>query len=181
MTKVFAIALLGVGVSLADPLTWTLHNVTFTDGGVATGSFVFDSSTNTLVSYSISVSGGDTTTFPAFTYQNGTAHNLGGHTLAGTINLTTDLAPSGFAPRELRLPVLPLPSTGGVVNLNLANGFQGECYNCVPSRTFASGQVTNPQATSVPALPPGGLVLTAVLLMAAGALVLRSAQRTVPD
>ena len=180
MTKVFAIALLGVGVSLADPLTWTLHNVTFTDGGVATGSFVFDSSTNTLVSYSISVSGGDTTTFPAFTYQNGTAHNLGGSAFAGLIDLETDLL-TGGSPRELRLPVLPLPSTGGVVNLNLANGFQGECYNCVPSRTFASGQVTNPQATSVPALPPGGLVLTAVLLMAAGALVLRSAQRTVPD
>jgi hypothetical protein len=180
MTKVFAIALLVVGVSLAAPRTWTLQNATFTDGGVATGSFVFDSSTNSLVSYSISVSGGDTTTFPAFTYQNGTAHNLGGSAFAGLIDLETDLL-TGGSPRELRLPVLPLPSTGGTVNFNLTNGAQAECYNCSPYRTFATGQVTSPQATPVPTLPPGGLVLLAVLLMAGGALLLRSAQHTLSD
>jgi hypothetical protein len=33
---------LWVPAANADPITWTLHNVTFNDGGTAVGSFTFD-------------------------------------------------------------------------------------------------------------------------------------------
>lgn len=49
-------------------LTWTLDNVTFADGGVATGTFDYVASRNSIVDWNVSVSGGDETTFPPFTY-----------------------------------------------------------------------------------------------------------------
>ena len=55
--------------------TWTLSGVTFTDGGTASGTFTIDNSlsntvtgTFVLTAVNISVAGGNTTQFPAFTY-----------------------------------------------------------------------------------------------------------------
>ena len=45
----------------ATAATWTLNNVTFDDGGIATGSFDFDN--GEYFSANISVSGGDETSF----------------------------------------------------------------------------------------------------------------------
>jgi len=55
-------------------LTETLQNVTFYDGGVATGTFTFDTSTSAITAWSISVSGGNTVSFPALTY--GTSNSV---------------------------------------------------------------------------------------------------------
>ena len=69
--------LLLIAVSMsASPITWTLQNAVFNDGGVATGSFVFDADTQTVVSYNIQTSGGNTTNFPAFLFQNGVGYNM---------------------------------------------------------------------------------------------------------
>ncbi len=48
----------------AAKVTWTLTNVTFDDGGIATGTFDFDAATSTISDWMIDVSGGDETTFP---------------------------------------------------------------------------------------------------------------------
>src|SRR5260370_10515926 len=48
---------------------WNL-NASFTDGGIATGSFLWDALTDTIGPYSINVSGGNTTTFPPVSYTN---------------------------------------------------------------------------------------------------------------
>lgn len=45
--------------------------MTFTDGGIATGSFVWDADTHAIGAYDISVSGGNTNTFPLVSYTNG--------------------------------------------------------------------------------------------------------------
>jgi len=175
MRKLLIIALLTAGMSLAAQVTWTLQNVTFSDAGVATGSFVYDSSSNTVVSYSISVSGGNTATFPAWVYQNGTADNTQATAFPsnGVIDFETDLLYGGHA-RVLVLPVLPLPATGGVVNLNLTNAYGAECYNCAPFRTFASGQVSGSTGTTttVPTLYLWALAGLALLLLGCGAALL---------
>jgi len=74
----------------------------------------------------------------------------------------------------LSLPVLPLPATGGVVNLNLANAYGAECYNCNPYRTFASGQVSAPTGNTpaIPTLSTWALAGLALLLLGCGAALL---------
>ena len=41
----------------ADPIIWTLHGVTFDDGGTATGRFTYDAATNTYYDWNVSVTG----------------------------------------------------------------------------------------------------------------------------
>jgi hypothetical protein len=61
----------------AEPLTWSLDNVTFHDGGIATGSFTFDASSNAVLNWNIGVNGGDEVVFPAFNYTPATAPSPG--------------------------------------------------------------------------------------------------------
>ncbi len=160
--SLFVFSVLFCGLSSADQLiTWNLQDATFTDGGVATGFFVFDSTTQTVSSYDISVSGGDTATFPNFVYQNDTPHNTGASDAPGCLAFLTDIDtfanPDWINNRQLRLPTLPLPDSGGTVSLDLLNIYQGECYNCSPWRAFASGEVSSSDTTPVP--EPGTLAL----------------------
>jgi len=55
-----------VPTAAADGLTWTLTGVTFTDGGTASGSFVYDAVTNTVSSVDITTTLG--TLFGGATY-----------------------------------------------------------------------------------------------------------------
>jgi len=58
------LAILTCSTAFAGPVAWALRDVTFTDGGAATGYLVFDG--GSLVTYRVSVSGGNTFLFPAF-------------------------------------------------------------------------------------------------------------------
>lgn len=51
---------LGASASAA-PLTWTLDNVVFDDGGTVTGSFIYDADTNTYSGISLQTAGGPIT------------------------------------------------------------------------------------------------------------------------
>lgn len=138
--------------------TWTLQNAVFSDGATATGSFVFNSATNTLVSYDIDVSGGNTSFIQSFVFQNGTPDNTFASvtTLGGdfTLILGTDILSSlNPYPDGLVLRLVfsgPLTSAGGTVALALSNDFQGECFNCYPYRPFVSGYVTTSPASPTP-------------------------------
>lgn len=138
---------LGTFAWAANDVTWNLQNAVFSDGGTATGSLVFDTNTDTIVSYDISTSGGDTSTYPAFVFQNGAPDNTGVYvdTPNNSLEFDTDIAlPSATeADLQLRLPTYPLPATGGTVAFDLSNGYQGECYDCDPWRPFVSGDVTS--------------------------------------
>jgi hypothetical protein len=45
--------------SFAVPLTWTLNDIVFEDGGTATGSFVYDADANSYSNIDITTQGGD--------------------------------------------------------------------------------------------------------------------------
>jgi hypothetical protein len=129
-------------------LTWTLQDVTFTDGGVATGQFTYNADLDLFGDYSISVSGGNTTTFPAFIYTpSSSVPQLAGANGESffTFSGPGDPFDPDFLdrPRELRLPFLgPLPSGGGTVQLLIPSVFGAECYACDPFRAYASGSIT---------------------------------------
>ncbi len=47
------------GSAFSTPLTWTLNDIVFEDGGTATGSFVYDADANSYSSINITTQGGD--------------------------------------------------------------------------------------------------------------------------
>jgi hypothetical protein len=132
------------GSACAFPVTWTLSGATFADGGTATGSFVFDVDEpggQILDTFSVSVSGGDTVTFPPITYD--PSNSSGFVAEGGSGNTGTVLSQNGNQPtRGIRMPaVSDLTDAGGTLALNIAGLGQGECYNCGPARAFVSGSL----------------------------------------
>lgn len=134
---------------------WTLSNVSFADGGVATGSFVYDASNNTVSNWNISVSGGNTGTFPALVYTpaNSTVFPVsGGKRILFTSNSST---------RMLRLSTDGArTNAGGSVTIDFANdqNFNVECYNCSPFRYVTGGSMTGVPGitiTQIGGLPSG--------------------------
>jgi uncharacterized protein (TIGR03437 family) len=152
---------LSAAAALCDPVTWTLYNATFNDGGTATGYFVFDADTDTFSNWNIVASAGST--LPAFTYTPATSTVKyvpnGDISCAGPcIEFASNQQfPNGGAPpynnatRYLDLSffngqpfVAPLTDGGGTVKLylsNLYNNSSHECLNCVPFRLFTQGSV----------------------------------------
>lgn len=53
-----AILIWAAGVAAAVPLTWRLENVQFSDGGIASGTFVFDADTGALTNWDLVTQGG---------------------------------------------------------------------------------------------------------------------------
>jgi len=137
----------------ATPVMWALQNVTFSDGGTASGSFMFDADTNVVSSWNISVNGGNVKLFPAFTYSPSTSSFAAvsdGLITAFIFHgpLSPMINPNPYSTRDFRLAfATPLSNAGGVDALPLTgpgngNGFANvECYNCIPYRTFVSGSV----------------------------------------
>jgi len=152
MSKLLSLlSLLLAGTSVwADPITWSLSDATFRDGGRASGFFVFDADTRIVLDYAITVTGGDEAVFPAFLYAPGAPWNTGAHvapTVSEDFIVFDTSVPNpdpGFplAVRQLRLaPLHLLTDAGGIVPFDLANAYLAECYNCNPDRLFVSGEV----------------------------------------
>lgn len=141
----FGLLLVCLSNASAFPVTWTLSGVTFTDGGTATGSFVYDADTNTTSAWSVTVAGGDTTNFPPITYDPTTSS--GAYQADTSIGLLLQI---NATTRQVRLPgVTVLNDAGGTVAINLASGFQGECYNCGPYRGFNAGNLVGTAAPNI--------------------------------
>lgn len=135
----------------AYPVTWTLSGVTFDDGGTATGYFVYDADIDTLSTFSVSVAGGATTTFPPFTYDN--ASSSGSVYSFGAGDVGTVLDQNGTS-RGIRIPaVSALTDAGGTLAVNIAGRGAAECYNCGPARVFTGGNLigTAPPSITSPA------------------------------
>ncbi len=143
----------------AGPTDWQLSGVTFDDGTKMTGSFVYDASTDTLDSYSLTVNNGS---LSAFTYnssdssQYGTTIGTGGY--SGTSNDELFLLDNDYS-RYLQLDFAsPLTNAGGT-SLLLTGGPQSdngqasfECDNCSNIRYVTAGE-----ATTLP--EPGSIAL----------------------
>ena len=138
-------------------LTWTLDNVTFDDGGVASGTFDYDASRNLILDWNINVSGGDETTFPPFTYDPTTTEAHASTDLCvfnpcqdPKIALSLDfiIDPFAVSPPDTRVLVLTtdvlLTDSGGTVPLHITPGFRSrECFNCNPFRLVVTGSLVS--------------------------------------
>lgn len=170
------IALTGASLASAAPVTWNLLDISFDDGGSASGSFVFDADTETVLSWDITTLDSVNPNLPTpFTFTNTNPHlifvdgpgdfaGLNGHSIIFNDGTTT----SGGA-RQLRFATLsPLTNAGGTVGLDLAL-FAGdsniECNNCGSPRYITGGFLT----TNPIPLPASVLLLGSAL----GGLVLR--------
>jgi hypothetical protein len=141
---------LWVSFSHAAPLTWNLDGVTFDDGGNITGSFVFDADSNSVIDWNMSVSGGDDSVFPAFSYTPETITSVGVF-VSGTVQrliFFVDNSAQGGEPDSRLLSLTTdalLTNAGGSVTLlTQISTPQGlfesvECYNCNPFRLIVGG------------------------------------------
>jgi hypothetical protein len=142
-------------VASADGITWTLSGVTFDDGGTATGSFVFDATTATVISAAIVTAGG---THPGNTY---TGMNM------GSTDISDPLAEIVFLPDPSLADLTGTPAldlvffsdltnSGGTFAL-VGNSLGGGEVNCGDAkctfadtaiRLIAAGEVVSPVVTT---------------------------------
>jgi hypothetical protein len=174
-TGAVAVALvLAASPATAQVNTWNLVGVTFADGGTASGFITYDASTDTIVDWDVSVSGGNEATFPAFNY---TSSNSSGTTsvIAGLPQPLLRVGVGG-APgdRQFRVtPTLALDGADPSVPIDtVSNGGSGsvECFNCGPSRLISDGDLV---LAAVPVTGTFGRAALAALLLAAAIGTLR--------
>jgi sugar lactone lactonase YvrE len=144
----------------ATQVTWTLHNVTFNDGGTASGSFVYNADTNTYSSVNIVTSGGSIT----------------GSTYISPFPTSAILAPSKTAIYASTLSTVTVPTSspflglffvsaltdaGGTVNISALE--EGTCNsNCSESRVGFSGSVSAASPATI-TTPTSGTVPTGTI------------------
>ena len=142
------VGLLAVGDAAANLFVWHLQDVTYGDGGVATGSFTWDSGSGFAVVWSIAVSGGNEVNFPPVTYSSvdGATGNLLDGTLAFIIDL--DLPTERF----MRIkPLAPLDGPGPIgIDTSIPNDAV-ECFNCGPYRFLTGGSLVAPEPSDAQA------------------------------
>ncbi len=154
--------------SYADIVNWQLNGVTFSDGGVATGNFSWDTSTSTIVSYHISVSGGNTTNFSPTIYESSNPNDNVDSALFPSFDYVRNLpkpypnnaigitdrsqhAPGNYAAnRFITLSFASTLSTPVASNLvytgttyNGVNIVSEECFNCAPYRQVTGGYISS--------------------------------------
>jgi len=159
------LVLLMPGLAHAVPLTWTLNDAVFSDGGTATGSFVWDADTETFGAYEFTVSGGDTATFSPLTYNTANAAFGPIHAEfdAGSyrVRLFRFVTEVDQVERNLYVSVdAPLTNAGGLVGLDFVSPYSaGECFTCAPYRPFVAGNLSAEGVSGVPEPAAWGLMV----------------------
>ena len=160
---ILTISLAGLsGQAHAATIEWTINDGIFDDGGTVSGSLLWDTDTNNLVSWNFLVSGGDTTNFPESTYSNTLPLNFGADLLDVNNDpflIFRDDTPNSFDRiRDLRFsfPDLNALNTPAAIILLASVGTEVagefgliECYNCGPRRPGLDGAYLS--AVPVPA------------------------------
>jgi len=146
-------------IASADAITWTFSDVTFDDGGIASGSFVYDAPTNTYSSIDITTTSGSA--FAGTTY-----HTLSG--LFGSSSTGMLLGASGDLTNTDLLFLLfgpALTNSGGTV---LLSGFgEGTCDNTNCSLSTLDRSITGGELVGTVSTPePSALSLLTVALAA---------------
>jgi hypothetical protein len=155
-TLLAALVLLCATSYASADVVWTLNNVTFADGGTATGSFTLNPS-GSFVNWNIIISGGDTSTFPPVTYTTGEP----GFNTPGYVAF----ADTPFDRYTLLFFSGPLTNAGGMVPLTA-----GLDCNVGPCRVEASGQL---DGVPTPTPESGTLLMFGSGLLAVGVVMRR--------
>jgi hypothetical protein len=136
----------------AVPVQWTFSGVTFTDGGTANGSFVYDADTNVYSSVNITTTAG--TLFPGAVYTDESP----GFTSTASVALFVTAAPQPLTGTPAFAPAFaaPLTNAGGTVTLAPAALREGTCNNATCSvgtglRSFTVGNTITGTAVVIPA------------------------------
>lgn len=158
--------------SHASLATWQFQNIVMSDGANVAGSFTVDTTLQAFVDWSVSIAGGNETTFPAYTWDtsNSQAHfdgafysstygwrQVGGFISNEFFNVTTPGGNQVYIDRVLNFlsPSLFSQNTG-VVNIQWLN----DCFDCTPWRSMISAGQLVEVPSPVPAPPAFILMLT---------------------
>jgi hypothetical protein len=173
VTKLAALAALFAWLpgAQASPVLWTLTDVLFADGGVATGSFVYDAATDTYSNVSITTT--DSGLVPNATY---TAVVFGTDYDAALVpSAMPDL--TGAALFQL-IYQFPLTDAGGLVLLYdpffpAYSSFDGSCLNagCTSidyDRLVVDGGIIGEAYVPTVPVPAAGILLVSALGLMAG-------------
>src|SRR5688572_18672087 len=150
-------------------IRWTLSGATFTDGGTASGSFLYDANSSTVTDFDVTTTAGSVLLGNHYVDLNGAFPPYPSNGFAVVIPEAPPLPPN--APFLALQFQSALSNAGGAINL-LAGG-EGFCTDSVCSagsyrRGFIAGTVIGmPERVQVP--EPGALSL---LVLGAGALLL---------
>ena len=143
-------------------VTWTLEDVTFSNGNVATGTFTTNAATNAILSFSIVVSGPDTAA--AFT-----ATQMVDSYLPGEIGI----ANTGFTEYVDLFPSTNLTNAGGIIPL------LGTSVDCPGCGTIVTTGGHDPEVVGVTPEPATyGLMLLGLGIMVGKYVVRRRQQST---
>jgi hypothetical protein len=149
----------------ATVLTYNLQNVTFADGGTATGFIKIDNSvvlptfgnTTFVVDFNISVQGGNTGLFPSFNYTPSNVIDQSFYRTSGSfkgVNISFSDIPESSRSLRLHFDTTPAAFNGlSSIALDTINNFgllSQECFDCSPQRLIVSGSVAPQPASSVP-------------------------------
>lgn len=140
----------------AAPLQWTLKDVTFDDGGTATGSFVYDADSDTYSNVQLSTTAGSVGGASDFRSKCVTPHCINAlpELIFVASSNQSDLTNVTYLDIE---PSAPLSNTPGTVEL--AFGMSTTCGNAACStngpglRAFFSGQLVGVPYIAPPAAP----------------------------
>jgi hypothetical protein len=160
LAAVTAMGLLaGTTAARAGDIDYVLQNVTFDDGGTASGSFTVDPSSGAIQTLSITTTGGST--LPGYSYS-----YPGGLTLGQPAFFAS--SPDPTLSFELLMPPFPddtivlqlqfeNPLTGGGVDpIVVGAGVSYECNNCTPFREVTGGDIAAvPEPLSITLLGSG--------------------------
>lgn len=170
----------------AVPVQWTLSGFTFTDGGTASGSFVYDADTNTYSSVNITTTAGSVLAGASYTDESP------GYASTATVGLfvTTTVGDLTGTPALALFYAGGLTNAGGAVPITTTTNVEGTCNNPTCNggtglRSLAAGASLNgvvvpppppppaPSSEPVPTLTVWALVMLVVLLGFVGLLRLR--------
>jgi len=175
------LGLVPVGAAQAEVIRYTINNGTFADGGTYGGFFDFDTDTDTIGNFAVSVAGGNTTAFPEYTYvdENTTAGTAGSVLISG-VWWTVYSFGDAFGPISREIDIVPLGELG-TDNLLMDLGvFSGNITETAILSNFAFRNVATGGLTGE-ILPSGTVPVPAALALfgigLAGMVAARSRRR----
>ncbi|WP_426039366.1 IPTL-CTERM sorting domain-containing protein [Brevundimonas sp. DC300-4] len=161
------------GAALAAPVVWTLNGVTTADGQTVTGSFTYDSDTNTYSAINITSTGG-VGPFTAIATGPGSSSTQ-------TFFIQT---PAGIGQNGVVLVTSGKTNAGGTLTINTGAG-AGGLYTCLGActsgtltagRHITAGTFVGVAPAAVPTLSEWAMILFGLMLAGGAALYIQRRQ-----